>query len=247
MGSGGNIQMRRGFMVWDKPQPGYGSNRARVNFLYNPTTVTANYALNPSSALTAALLFSQGGAGLKAAPMAPMSQSISFSLLFDRTFELWNHYTTKGVPSNPNGVMDPHARGVLTDVLALQQYTGQLANSTFQDQGGGSQAIGANNSPAMTSTFQLQGIQEMTLGWVYFGGAYGAFYYGYISGFTVTYTHWTQYMVPMRCAVDVGFVLMPLPVNTPTYGVGLDGPLISVGGATTAPPTLPAFPTKPKK
>ena len=240
MGSGGNIQMRRGFMIWDQTQPGYGSNRARVTFLYNPTTITVNYALNPSSALTSALTFQQSG--LKAAPMAPMSQSISFSLLFDRTFELWNSYTSKGVPGKLSGVdndiMNPHARGVLTDVLALQQYTGQLANSQFQAQ--------AKSAPAVTSTFQLQGIQEMMLGWVYFGGVYGAFYYGYVSGFTVTYTHFTQYMVPMRCAVDVGFVLMPLPDNTPTYGVGLDGRIVS-NNAATAPPVLPSFPTKTKK
>ena len=236
MGSGGNIQMRRGFMIWDQTQPGYGSNRARVTFLYNPTTITVNYALNPSSALTTALAFKQKG--LAAAPMAPMSQSISFSLLFDRTFELWNSYTSKGVPGKLSGVdndiMNPHARGVLTDVLALQQYTGQLANSQFQS--------GASSAPAVTSTFQLQGIQEMMLGWVYFGGVYGAFYYGYVSGLTVTYTHFTQFMVPMRCAVDVGFVLLPLPTDALTYGVGLDSKIASQGGSANLEANRAGYP-----
>ena len=242
MGSGGNIKLTRGFMIWDQTQPGYGHNRARVNFLYNPTTVQASYALNPSSALTSALTFQQGG--LRAAPMAPMSQSISFSLLFDRTFELWNSYTSGGFPKNPgakdpgvpmgSSINDPAVRGVLVDVMALQQYTGQLANSQFQ--------ADAKSSPTVTSTFQLQGIQEMMLGWVYFGGVYGAFYYGYVSGLTVTYTHFTQFMVPMRCAVDVGFVLLPLPTDALTYGVGLDSKIASQGGSANLEANRAGYP-----
>ena len=36
-------------------------------------------------------------------------------------------------------------------------------------------------------------------------------YYGYISEWDVTYTHWTQWMVPMRCVIDISFTMLPPP------------------------------------
>jgi hypothetical protein len=54
--------------------------------------------------------------------------------------------------------------------------------------------------------------------WMFLDGdtGYGLSYYGYISDFTVTITHFTQYMVPMRCVIDFDFALMMPPANEPT-------------------------------
>src|ERR1035438_6862405 len=103
MGSGGGIKLTHGFMIWDQTHPdvGYGTHRARVNFLYNPTTVQASYTMSATAGVTAALTFNQGG--LNVNPVMPMSQNVSFSLLFDRTFELWDSYTSGGVPKNLSG------------------------------------------------------------------------------------------------------------------------------------------------
>jgi hypothetical protein len=239
MGSGGNIQLTRGFMVWDKTHPdvGYGTNRARVNFLYNPTTVEATYTMATNASVTAALMFTQPG--LAANPIMPMSQNVSFSLLFDRTFELWDSYADSGFPKNPGAkdpgvpmnspINDPGVRGVLVDVMALQQYVGQLNQQTRDANSAGYTADISSSTPG--ATYKMQGIQEMLLGWVYFGGVYGAFYYGYIDSWDVTYTHWTQFMVPMRAAVDISFTLLPLPQDSPTYGVGLTSSVVSQGNS----------------
>src|ERR1017187_626411 len=143
MGSGGNIKLTRGFMIWDQTQAagGYGTHRARVNFLYNPTTVAASYAMTSDSTVNAGLMFNQ--TGLSPNPIQPMQQGIQFDLLFDRTFELWNSYTPDGFPKNPgakdpgvpmhSAINDPSVRGVLVDVLALQQFTGQLNQQSRND------------------------------------------------------------------------------------------------------------------
>jgi hypothetical protein len=168
-----------------------------------------------------------------------MQQGIQFDLLFDRTFELWNSYTPDGFPKNPgakdpgvpmhSAVNDPSVRGVLVDVMALQQYTGQLNQQSRND----GTAANNGNGAAVGPKYKMQGIQEMLLGWVYFGGVYGAFYYGYCDSFQVTYTHFSQFMVPMRCAVTVSFTLLPLPSDSPTYGVGLNSRAVSQGTSTT--------------
>lgn len=49
--------------------------------------------------------------------------------------------------------------------------------------------------------------------WLYFGDpTSNFFFFGFITSYDVTVTHWTQYMVPMRCAIDVSFQLLPNPM-----------------------------------
>jgi hypothetical protein len=77
---------------------------------------------------------------------------------------------------------------------------------------------------------------------VYFGGVYGAFYYGYVDSFDVTFTHFTQFMVPMRAAVDVSFTLLPLNTTSLTYGVGLNSQIASQGGSANLESNRAGYP-----
>lgn len=58
---GGNFgTLERGYMVWDSTIPVQGySGQAMVNFLFNPSTVTATYSLIPDTSVQAAMLFPQ--------------------------------------------------------------------------------------------------------------------------------------------------------------------------------------------
>jgi hypothetical protein len=43
-------------------------------------------------------------------------------------------------------------------------------------------------------------------------------YFGWIQSLGVTYTHWTQEMVPTRCAVDISFSILPHYGDSPGRG-----------------------------
>jgi len=59
-----------------------------------------------------------------------------------------------------------------------------------------------------------QGFVMMIPCYAYFGGSNNVKYFGYISEWDVTYTHWTQWMVPMRCVIDITFTMLPPPTPT---------------------------------
>ena len=55
----------------------------------------------------------------------------------------------------------------------------------------------------------------MALAYIFFGAPGASLvYYGYVSYWDVTYTHFAQNMVPMRAVVDVSFTLLPLPTSS---------------------------------
>jgi hypothetical protein len=213
-----NGGLTRGFMVWAAPitSKGYGNTRASVNFLYNPTTITASYSLDASD-VSSSLMYRQPGD--VAQPVFAMNQLISFSLLFDRTFELWGSYSGANntpVNSSSNGsaqINDPSVVGVDADVLALKQLTGMLITAQENSQTGVTNPTGAAATVAPISG--SQGVELLIPTWLFFGALDSNLnYYGYVTDFTVTYTHFTQYMVPMRCEVDVDFALLMPPVNS---------------------------------
>jgi hypothetical protein len=203
--------LQRGYMIWDKPISGY-STRAIVNFLYNPSSVSADYSISDSS-VGASLMFPTGfnDTNLR----VPLNQTVSWSLLFDRTYELWGTYNTDGSANgnkgNVNGnTNDPKVVGVLADVMAMQQFTGMfVAYSSGNAQ---------TTSPASGTLTGWQGIMQMIPGWVYFGGGGSSttslWYYGYVSEWDVTITHWTQYMVPQRCVINITFTMLPPPQSS---------------------------------
>lgn len=215
LGGGSYGNLKRGSMVWEKPVIGY-SDVARMQFLYNPSTVTADYSLTPDISVQAGLLFPT--AYNKTELRVPLSQSVEWSLLFDRTYELWGQYDHKGKPLQSAGKYknNPSVVGVLADIRQMQQFTGMNV-SYFTDSTN-------NNGKALAAEFtKQQGIMQPVFSYVFFGDANNLWYYGYISEWDVTITHWTQFMVPMRCVINITFTLMPLyNSNTPTQTANTD-------------------------
>jgi hypothetical protein len=256
-------QIRRGFMVWDKslPPPGNSydkSDPAMVKFLFNPSTISTSYAVTDGSA-QAALNYSSTQGLNGGALLLPLQQQTSFSLMFDRTYELNDSAVLEGNPHIQN-------YGVDVDIAALRQYTGMYA----QVYSGNSDFFAFNSSPVAQTTGQksgvttqtnginqplgdlAQGFMQVTIGYLYFGGAnvnnaaaggdntVGITYYGYIDSWSVEYTHFTQNMVPMRCVVDISFSFLPPPQKAPDISaaaaisaaqIGASGAIGVVGGA----------------
>ena len=213
--SGGRL--KRGYMIWEKPITGY-SDKAKFNFLYNPSTVEATYYMS-TPGVSASLLFPN--ANDTSDLRVPLNQTVEWSVLFDRTYELWGSYKADGQPrggrKSPNN--NPGQVGVLADIYQMQQFTGM--NVAYE-------GTGVRQAISDTNLGGRQGIMQLIPSYVYFGDTLNLAYYGYITEWDVTITHWTQYMVPMRCVIDIDFTMLPPPKNTTT---------ITGGTASTRSPT----------
>jgi hypothetical protein len=99
--------IKRGYMIWDEPITGY-STKCALYYLYNLSTVEADYAISDSSA-QASLVFPN--AHDQADLRIPPSQTVQWSILFDRTYEMWGSYSDYGYP-NPAPYNDPRVVGV---------------------------------------------------------------------------------------------------------------------------------------
>lgn len=230
--------IQRGFMYWDSSvglPPGY-SSAAYVKFLFNPSTVTTQYVLQDSSAQAA---LNYPNLSNNAALAIPLQQSTEFSLLFDRTYEMWGTSATtfnqEGQTNNTRS--DIQLIGVDVDVRAMRQFTGMYA-SDYTDTGTGNVV---NNTGATGVAGSLnQGLMQMVPSYLYFSTpSTGIMYYGYVDSWDVIYTHWTSLMIPMRCEVDVSFTFLPPPLS-PASAAGANliaveqqGTTISISQSTT--------------
>lgn len=192
--------LKRGFMIWDRVLPSY-KQKAVVHYLYNPSTVEADY----STGATAAGNASQYSALYPVASnsgnlVIPMTQNSTWTIMFDRTFELMGQGNNKGTNIN-----DPSVAGVGVDVLQMMQFTGMLMNT------GGATASSGTSGVWPT-------VMQLVPAYAYFGGTgpNNVRYYGYINEWNVTYTHFTQNMVPQRCVVNVSWTMLPPPANVQT-------------------------------
>lgn len=226
--------LTRGYMTWDKPQPGFSDN-ARVDFLYNPSSVTATFNMS-----TAGPTIQFPNAGDTADPRVQLNQTASWSLLFDRTYELWGQYKPDGTPIQSPGPNNnnPAVYGVLADLYQLQQFTGMTMAYSPDGQLG--------HKLSTTSLIGRQGILQLIPSYVYFGGKKNLAYYGYVTEWDYTITHWTQYMIPMRCLVDISWTMLP-PIGNQTTVTG--GPGFPPGlkrkitpGANISPNVIPGIP-----
>jgi len=211
-GSAGNGKLARGYMIWDKAIFGYAS-RARVNFLFNPTTIAISFGLMNDSKVSAGMLYRQPADKAKA--YVPMQQGVSFSLLYDRTYELWSHLQYTAAPMK--GYLDPVKIGAKADFMAIQQFTGCFATEV---DGTGNSIISAAGDP--TNHFKQQGPMVPIPAWVYFGDATAGthFFYGWVDSWDWTTTHWTQDMIPMRGVANINFTMLPPPKGELTAGSG---------------------------
>jgi hypothetical protein len=210
--------MRRGYMIQQNSLPGYSGNRGGkfvFNFLYNPSTIEASYSVQTSGAALSYMFPNAGDAGDLA---VPINQSVSWTVMFDRTYELnMGSYAPDGTlirgsraTPTPHGLTaDPMVYGVFADVLQLQFFTGMML------QGGhakGSDFLQGSTNKGQTFNFKAdQGFMMMVPSWVFFGSQANLNYFGYISAWDVTYTHFTQHMIPMRCVIDITFQMLPPP------------------------------------
>jgi hypothetical protein len=195
-------------MIWDAPMTSLysgggplGDGRAIVDFLFNPSTVTSDYNIANASLQAAMMYPVPGDSGNLLA--AGLYQTVS-----------WQLY------------IDPGVIGVQADVYAFLQFTGVLANLSQSQATKILGGTGASGPGAPTTT---GGIMMMTPSYVYFGNASQQYanspgssannnaiaqqlaYYGYVSEWTPTYTHFTANMVPIRCSIDVTFTMLPNP------------------------------------
>lgn len=207
MGHTPNLQ--KGYMLWDQPGGngalgyvgGSYNGRAKFDFMYNPQAITASFATE-STNTQAAMLYSNPGASDILA--IPLSQSASWTLYFDRTYEVnFNR------PNNT--VNDPAVIGVQADIVQMMQFTGMLSN------------VAAGLSTVKYPTVNKGGVMMNIFAWVYFGqntnhpgGPYSRTiaenrlgYYGFVQAWDVTYTAFTQNMVPYRATMDVTFQMLP--------------------------------------
>lgn len=220
--------LRRGYMIWHKPFPGFSDN-AKVNFLYNPSTVEADFSVG-----TAGPTLQFPNAGDKADPRVMLNQTATWSLLYDRTYELWGQYNSDGTPKQNPGPdnNNPAVYGVLADIYQMQQFTGMTMAYTTSGQ--------LSHSLSNTSLLGRQGILQLIPSFVYFGGVKNLAYYGYISDWSYQITHWTQHMIPMRCVIDVSWTMLPPVANQVTITGGTasgPGHKITNGPAVVVQPT----------
>lgn len=157
----------------------------RVNFLFNPSTISVSHdagaKLTEEQQATDGQYVAASGIG-----------QVTFSLIFDRTYEVNSIYG--GADARDHGG-DPRSLGVRADVEALYRVTGVFDVT----------ATGVNAT-------QIQPMQSHNC-YIFFGGdtsngtspafSNSLSYYGYISQLSVNYTHFTNQMVPQRCGVAI--------------------------------------------
>jgi hypothetical protein len=234
--SGGQYgTLKRGFMVWETASGTPYSSEPQLNFLYNPSTVSADFYSSASSVASAYLFPTAFNAtNLR----VPLNQSVQWSLLFDRTYELWGGYDSEGLPQQSigSGQNNPSTVGVLADIRQMYQFTGMdIAYSSGNT---------TTTSPSSGALAGNQGIMQLIPSYVYFGDSNNLWFYGYVSEWDFTVTHWTQYMVPMRCVMNVTFTMLPPPTQgagssaNPGLGAGPGGP-----SSVTSPGTQVPLPT----
>lgn len=163
-----------------------------LNFLFNPSEIqivhTLDAQLPPDAASLADAGRPIGGSG-----------EFAFSLLFDRTYELWDRQTTAAGKF-----------GCYVDVRQLYLMLGIIDPESQFTESAKDKGIpyALNNITAPNGPMYAQPM------WVYFGSNFGSTYannyrslkyYGVITSLNVTYTSFTQFMTPRRCVVNVSF------------------------------------------
>lgn len=161
----------------------------RVNFLYNPSSAELRHEIDPSVRNPE-----------QAAKDDVMDQdtptigsSVNIKLLYDRTYELFSA-PREGRAGFANRY------GVFADVAAWYTYMGMLEEMPTSWQNGM-----ITRAPMLTLSYLFIGSRMV--------------YYGWPASIGVTYSHWTQEMIPARCAVDIGFHLLPHTRSAPLRGV----------------------------
>lgn len=218
-GSGGK-KLTRGFIIQEKAVHGA---RQRCNFLYNPSAISLSHGIDTN-------VLSDPNAVNKddvtaGQTLLPLQQTLSFSLLFDRTYELWDPSKLYGEAAT----MVP-SFGVAYDILSLYKITGVATPMPVTDDS--SADADAYKKAFEKGTYSNGPAGPMTYVPVYVVIGTSLSYYGVIQSLDLQYTHWTQEMIPSRCQVTVTVTLLPTPQGGNRYQAkpGFIGPRASNWG-----------------
>jgi hypothetical protein len=204
-GRTGGPKLTRGFIIAEKP---INNVRYRCNFLYNPSvlnvahSVDSNVLADPNSQVPDDVT--------SGVFLMPLSQSVNFTLLFDRTYELWDSSKLTG-----DARIQVPLYGVAYDVLSLYKITGIAAPMTLPAQGTAADATALSGLQKGAFSGGPAGPMVNTPAYAVIGSSLS--YYGFITELDVQYTHWTQSMVPQRGQVSVTMNLLPTPPSGNPY------------------------------
>lgn len=199
------------------PDPTYKVTPAYVSFLYNPSMVSTNYGLDTGDGLIPPYLRSADQN--QGTYRVPLNQTVAFSLLFDRTYELYDAGWAKTGPGQ---------FGVEYDVMAFKKLVGIYDKAALSDK--------TELQHVQASDVQNGGVMLWTQVLVYLGDTNRSLrFYGVIQSLAIDYTHWTQLMVPQRATVSVSLTLLPTPSKS-ANGTGFGD--IPVPWVVTPPPPI---------
>lgn len=158
----------------------------RVNFLFNPSQLDLDHTIDPSVVPTpfSEPLPSDGEHDPTSPFYSSVTGSASIKLLYDRTYELFSPPRNRDLEGLANRL------GVYADVAAWYVFLGMLEEmpKDWKD-------TLLNRQPTYVASYLFMGNRQV--------------YYGWVNSIHVTYSHWTQRMIPARCAIDIGFALIP--------------------------------------
>lgn len=199
----GSAGLQQGYFEQDKNYwKATGQTRGyKCRFLYNPSTISVDYQLNTNILPTVAQTTGQ----LAASALLSNMQSITFNLLFDRTYEVGSLSVDKVSAQDQKRL----SQGVYADVAALERVCA-IYRTTGSTLGGQGPMLMV---PA-TVVFGKMGLSAKPLSW-----------YGYIAAMGVDYTHFGSNMTPMRATVAITFAQL----------VKVDGVLQDPKGMSDAP------------
>ncbi|MFH9606855.1 hypothetical protein [Streptomyces sp. NPDC017448] len=200
----------RGFIIQDK---GVGDVQYMLNFLYNPPAIKVSHQTDVTSSVSITPQAYRNPLD-KGNWNIPLSASVSFNLLFDRTYEVWG----RSKVSNPGDLTGwtPQDHGVWVDVAALYRVVGifqpkanRVTNSVLRPGTVRPPYVDNSNDflPTLISNGDV-GPMPLTPVTAMFGGVHSLAYHGYISSIELDWTHFSQMMVPMRCVVGISMNLM---------------------------------------
>lgn len=245
--------LQRGYMIWAKKNfNGYtggplNDGRDMIRFLFNPSTVSSDYQAQIAG-MAAAMQYQYSGDNGNYAPM-PLQQTVSWQLYFDRSFEL-------KYGGNSSAVNDPAVIGCQADVYQFMQFTGMTHQGDTLQSKVLSQAGNTGLGMQVMGSLRQGGLMTLVPCFVFFGNAgaqmgqnpdssnYNAVgsqlsYYGFLTEWSVEYTHWTKQMVPIRCAITVYFTMLSNTDITDSIAVWRDAQKLGAAPSTSPVPYTP--------
>lgn len=193
-------KLTRGFLQSDSSITDYPGIPGRVNFLFNPQSVSVSHAMATNAVETPPGNRVPGVPSVVYDTLNPVGE-VTFSLLFDRTYELWDKTkvgTTVG------------QYGCYADVLGIYMLLGITGGIDWEPVQGPFTPGMRRPENGFTTLFPSSPLLGAPI-YCYMGVMK---YYGFVDSLGITVTHWTENMVPLRCEADISMSLLDDPTNT---------------------------------